>query len=192
MTKATNTRIAVALTLIVAASLTASSARAQGAGAQFEVSGTSTVRGWSCPVEGVMEATPGQSSDSLPGYPNGLSSVKVTVRVDDFQCPEDEMNEHLREAMEVADHPEIIVELEEYSLAGNTAEASGSITIHGETKPLALEIELVESEDGVRGVGETDVNMTEFGVTPPSVWLGLLNVGEVVTIAFDAPLPSAQ
>lgn len=139
-----------------------------------------------------MEATPGQSSDSLPGYPNGLSSVKVTVRVDDFQCPEDEMNEHLREAMEVADHPEIIVELEEYSLAGNTAEASGSITIHGETKPLALEIELVESEDGVRGVGETDVNMTEFGVTPPSVWLGLLNVGEVVTIAFDAPLPSAQ
>lgn len=29
---------------------------------------------------------------------------------------------------------------------------------------------------------------TEFGVTPPSVMLGLLNVGEVVTIDFDAPL----
>ena len=32
--------------------------------------------------------------------------------------------------------------------------------------------------------------MTEFGVTPPSVWLGLLNVSEVVTIDFDAPIPS--
>ena len=137
-----------------------------------------------------MEATPGQSSDPLPGFPSGVQSVTITVQVQEFDCPEEEMNEHLQEAMEASQHPEIVFELQQYSMAGDTAAASGAITIHGVTKPITFEIEFVESADGVRGVGQTEVNMTEFGVTPPSVWLGLLNVGEVVTTDFDAPLPS--
>ena len=192
MTKNRSTLIAVVLTVLVAASMSSTPTQAQSARAQFEVSGTSTVRGWSCPVEGAMEATPGQSSDPLPGFPSGLNSVKVTVQVDEFECPEDEMNEHLREAMEASAHPEIMFELQQYSMAGDTVEASGSITIHGVTKPITFEIELVESSGGARGVGKTEIDMTEFGVTPPSVWLGLLNVGEVVTIDFDVPLPSSE
>ncbi len=192
MTKNQSRLIAVVSTVLVAASLSSTPSQAQSARAQFDVSGTSTVRGWSCPVEGAMETTPGQSSDPLPGLPSGLQSVKVTVQVDDFECPEDEMNEHLREAMEASAHPELSFELEQYTMAGETAEASGTITIHGETKAITFQIELVESSDGVRGVGKTEIDMTEFGITPPSVWLGLLNVGSVVTIDFDAPLPLAQ
>ena len=190
MTNSRTTPTAIVLTVLVAASMSSTPAEAQNPRAQFQVSGSSTVRGWSCPVEGAMEATPGQSSDPLPGFPSGLQSVTVTVQVQDFECPEEQMNEHLLEAMEAPEHPEIVFELQEYSLDGDTAEASGAITIHGVTQPITLEIELVESADGVRGVGQTEVDMTEFGVTPPSVWLGLLNVGEVVTIDFDAPLPS--
>ena len=139
-----------------------------------------------------MEATPGQSLDPLPGFPSGLNSVKVTVQVYEFECPEEEMNEHLQEAMEASEYPEIIFKLQQYSMAGETAKASGTITIHGVTKSIRFEIELVESSGGVRGVGQTKINITEFGVTSPSVWLGLLNVGEVVTIKFDAPLPSSE
>ena len=190
MTRDWSALITIALIVLVAASMSSTPAQAQSARAQFEVSGTSTVRGWSCPVEGAMEATPGQSSDPLPGFPSGLQSVTITVQVQEFDCPEEEMNEHLQEAMEASQHPEIVFELQQYSMAGDTAAASGAITIHGVTKPITFEIELVESADGVRGVGQTEVNMTEFGVTPPSVWLGLLNVGEVVTIDFDTPLPS--
>ncbi len=190
MTKLLSALTAIALAVLVVASLSSTPTEAQSARAQFEVSGTSTVRGWSCPVEGAMEASPGQASDPLPGFPSGLQSVTVTVQVQEFECPEEQMNEHLLEAMEAPEHPEIVFELQEYSVTDDTAEASGSITIHGVTKPITLEIALVKSADGVRGVGQTEVDMTEFGVTPPSVWLGLLNVGEVVTIDFDAPLPS--
>ena len=178
--------------VLVAATLHSVPAQAQSGEAQFEVTGTSTVRGWTCPVDGALEVTPGQASDPLPGFPNGVNAATVTVQVREFECPDEEMNEHLQEAMESAEHPEIVFELQEYSLEGETAQASGSITIHGETKPLTLDIELVESPNGIRGVGETEINMTDFGVTPPSVFLGLLNVGEVVTIKFDAPLPAAE
>ena len=190
MTKRPRTLIAVVLAALVTVGMNSTPTEAQSGTAQFQVSGTSTVRGWLCPVEGAMEATPGQSSDPLPGFPNGLQTVTVTVQVQDFECPDEQMNEHLQEAMEAPEHPEIVFELQEYSLEGDNAQASGQITIHGVTKPVALEIELVESADGTRGIGQTQVNMTDFGVTPPSVWLGLLNVGEVVTIDFDAPLPS--
>ena len=192
MTKNRNMFIAILLTVLVSASMSSTPTQAQSARAQYEVSGTSTVRGWSCPVEGAMEATPGQSLDPLPGFPSGLNSVKVTVQVYEFECPEEEMNEHLQEAMEASEYPEIIFKLQQYSMAGETAKASGTITIHGVTKSIRFEIELVESSGGVRGVGQTKINITEFGVTPPSVWLGLLNVGEVVTIKFDAPLPSSE
>ena len=77
MTRDWSALITIALTVLVAASMSSTPAQAQSARAQFEVSGTSTVRGWSCPVEGAMEATPGQSSDPLPRFPSGLQSVTI-------------------------------------------------------------------------------------------------------------------
>lgn len=102
------TLIAIAVAVLVAANSSSTPAAAQSAPAQFEVSGTSTVRGWMCPVEGAVEMTPGQSSDPLPGFPNGLQSVTVTVQVREFECPEEQMNEHLQEAMESPEHPQIV------------------------------------------------------------------------------------
>lgn len=89
--------LALALSVLVVASSSATPAEAESARARFEVSGTSTVRGWMCPVEGAVEMTPGQSSDPLPGFPNGLQSVTATVQVQEFECPEEQMNEHLQE-----------------------------------------------------------------------------------------------
>ena len=55
---------------------------------------------------------------------------------------------------------------------------------------MTFEIQLVESPDGVRGVGQTSITLSDFGITPPSLWRGMLNVGDVVEIKFDAPLPN--
>lgn len=159
--------------------------------ARIEISGTSTVRGWTCPVDGVMSAGPASGAGALPGLPAGLGPVTVRVQVSEIECPEEQMKEHLQEAMEAAAYPEIVYRLETYTAEAAGALATGTMTIHGVTQPLALDIEFVESPDGTRGVGQTELNMTDFGLTPPSLWLGMLNVGEVVTIEFDAPFPAA-
>ena len=167
--------------------LASTSARAQGPVPRFEVSGTSTVRGWTCPVDGAMSVTPGGGS-AIPGFSDGVQSVTLTIKVDEIECPDEVMKEHLQDAMEAPSHPEIVYELDQYVVTGDTAQASGTLTMHGVTKPISLEIDLVESADGYRGVGETEIDMTGFGVTPPSVWGGLLNVGEQVQVAFEFPL----
>jgi len=166
---------------------------AQTSTAQFEISGTSTVRGWTCPVDGMMDVTPGSGGEAVPGFPTGVETVALTILVEAIECPDEQMTEHLREAMHPEDYPEIVYRLEAYTLrTDDTAEATGTMTIHGTTNPITFDIQLVQSAEGMRGVGEAELDMTEYGVTPPSVWLGMLNVGDTVTIKFDAPLPGSN
>ena len=175
--------------MVCAAFLVPPPLAAQGSAPSFIISGTSTVRSWSCPAEGLMEVTPGGSAAPVPGFANGLQSVKITVPVRAIECPEEDMIDHLREAMDADEYPEIVYQLEEYTLTGDdTAEASGTITIHGVTKPVAFEVSLEPSPQGVRSVGETNLDMTEFSVTPPNLWLGMLRVGKMVRVRFDAVL----
>lgn len=166
-------------------------ATAQEEVARIEISGTSTVRGWTCPADGAMSVSAEGGAAALPGLPNGVGTVTIRVQVREIECPEEQMKEHLQEAMEAPQHPEIVYQLQQYTVAGDTAAATGTITIHGVTQPISLDIELTDSPDGARGIGQTEIDMTAFGVTPPSLWGGLLSVGETVQIQFNAPMPSA-
>ena len=166
---------------------------AQTSSAQFSISGTSTVRGWTCQAEGTMESTLANSNEPIPGFPSGVETVAIKVMVRAIDCPEEQMTEHLREAMDVEEYPDIVYHLEHYTFkTDDTAEATGTMTIHGVTNPITFNVRVVQSPEGVHGVGETSVNMTEYGVSPPSVWLGMLNVGELVEIQFDALLPTSD
>ncbi len=166
---------------------------AQDSAPSFIISGTSTVRSWSCPAQGAMKVTPGKSSPPVPGFPNGVQAVVLTVPVQAIACEEKEMTEHLRDALKEKSYPAIVYQLEQYTLTGkDTAKTTGKITIAGVTKPIAFDVRLVPSPQGVRSVGETSIDMTQFAVTPPTLWLGMLKVGAGVRVRFDAVLQPSQ
>ena len=103
------------------------------------------------------------------------------------------MVEHLRTALKEKLHPDIVYQLVQYTLTGNdAARTTGKITISGVTKPISFDVKLVPSPQGLRGVGETSIDMTQFAVTPPVIFEGLLKVGKEVRIKFDAVLPAAR
>ncbi|MCY3846783.1 MAG: hypothetical protein OXH69_24955, partial [Acidobacteria bacterium] len=109
MPVASRTRFVLRFMTAVAAGLAllaGSPAAAQQPGVDFTVSGTSTVRGWTCAVRGTAEVTPG-SSAAAPGFADGVQSATLTVPVADFECPDEEMTEHLLDAMRPADFAEI-------------------------------------------------------------------------------------
>lgn len=158
---------------------------------EFTISGTSTVRGWTCPVRGKMDVTVSEASIPVPGFPNGLESVRLTVPVQAIDCPEAQMTEHLRETMEESSYPEIVYQLQSYRVIDEDhAVASGILEIHGIQKAADFEVDFVQSNAGILGRGEASINMTDFGIEPPSLWRGLLNVGEIVTVQFAVPLQS--
>ncbi len=175
--------------IVYAGSLVQAQPAPQSSSPRFIVSGTSTVRSWSCPAQGVMKVTPGKSSQPVPGFPNGVETVAITVPVKAIACEEKEMNEHLRDALNEKTYPEIVYQLEQYTLTGNeAAKTTGKLTITGVTRPISFDVKGVPSPQGVRVVGETTIDLTQFNVTPPNLWAGLLRVGKDVRIRFEAVL----
>ena len=164
--------------------LAGSPAAAQPSNVDFTVSGTSTVRGWTCSVSGTAQVTSGSSAPA-PGFAAGVQSATLTVPVADFECPDETMTEHLMDAMKPAEFGEITFRLDSYETSGDGAEASGALTIQAVTMPVSFPISLTPSGAGVTIAGEVGLDMTEYGVEPPVVLLGLLRVGPEIRIQFE-------
>ena len=164
--------------------LAGSPVAAQEPGVDFTVSGTSTVRGWTCSVRGTAEVTPGSSAPA-PGFADGVQSATLTVPVADFECPDEEMTEHLLDAMKPAEFAEITFRLDSYEPSGGGAQARGDLTIQAVTMPVSFPISLTPSGSGVALAGELRLDMTEYGVEPPVVLLGLLRVRPDIRIEFE-------
>lgn len=165
-------------------------AQAQSPNVELTVSGTSTVRGWACSASGVMAVTPGSDAKPAPGFPKGVQSATVTVPVKAFKCPNDEMTQHLMEAMKADKFSEIVYKLEKYDVAGSQAQASGTLTILDVTQPAAFSVALSSTGQGTQIQGNTRLDMTKFGVEPPVVMLGLLKVRPEIRIEFKGLLPA--
>jgi polyisoprenoid-binding protein YceI len=157
---------------------------AQQSTVEFTVSGSSTIRGWSCSVTGTAQVTTG-SSPAARGFAEGVQAAALTVPVSAFVCPEDEMREHLLEAMRAEEFPEITFRLEGYEASGQGAVATGSLTILDDTRPVSFPVSLTPSGSGVQIEGELGLDMTTYGVEPPVVMLGLLRVRPQIRIEFS-------
>ncbi|MDO8681380.1 MAG: hypothetical protein Q7R30_22915 [Acidobacteriota bacterium] len=82
-------------------------------------------------MRGVMTVTPGTGSaqPAAPGFANGVQAATVTVPVKAFKCPNDEMTQHLLEAMKADKFSEIVYRLERYEVKGGQTQATGTLTI---------------------------------------------------------------
>jgi len=166
------------------------SAAAQQQNVDFSVSGTSTIRGWTCTVKGVMTVTPGAGAaqPAAPGFAAGVQAATVTVQVKAFTCPNDEMREHLLQAMKADKFAEIVFRLDKYDVKGGQVQAAGTLTITGVTQPISLPVALTPSDKAVGIEGNTRLDMTKFGVDPPVVMAGLLKVGPQIRIEFKGTI----
>ena len=164
----------------------APSAAAQQQNVDFNVSGTSTIRGWTCSVKGVMAVTPasGPAKTPAPGFGAGVQAATVTVQVKAFTCPNEEMREHLLQAMKADKFSEIVFRLDSYDVKGGQTQATGALTITGVTQPVSLPVALTPSDKAIGIEGNTRLDMTKFGVDPPVVMAGLLKVGPQIRIEF--------
>ena len=74
---------ALAFSLMGLALLYSSDLAAQASTVAFDVSGTSTVRGWTCSVDGTAEVTAGGSA-SVSGFSDGVQAATLTVQVEEL------------------------------------------------------------------------------------------------------------
>ena len=174
-----------ALTLVAGAVIAvgiSGHAAAQDLSVDFSVSGTSTIRGWTCTVPGTAEVERG--GDPVAGLDQGVSAATLVVRVADFECPEEQMREHLLEAMRAEEFPEITFTLTGLTPGGGSSTTTGELTILDTTQSVSFPFSISTTGGVTSFEGELPLDMTTYGVEPPEVMLGLLVVRPQIRIQF--------
>jgi polyisoprenoid-binding protein YceI len=147
------------------------------------IEGTSTVKGFKCSakkLDAAINAEPGSPLAEL------VKGGTVVIPVEQIDCGNGTMNEHMRKALKLKENPEIVFTLASYTLTGNTAALKGTLKIAGVTKPIEIPATVIDENNGVVRVKATKpLNMTEWSVKPPSLMLGTMKVRENVTVSFD-------
>jgi polyisoprenoid-binding protein YceI len=169
---------------LVVGALLAGPAAAQQPNVDFTVSGTSTIRGWTCSAKGVLAVKPATGGTALPGFAGGVQTATVTVPVKTFTCPNTEMTEHLMQAMKAEKFSEIVYRVDKYEVAGGQVQSTGSMTITGVIQGFNFPLTVRAASGGVEVEGTARLDMTAYGVEPPVVMGGLLRVGPQIRIQF--------
>lgn len=182
--------IASAVLLLTAATASPVERMTLANGSRLWFDGTSTLRSWTCTadkIESKIDAETGVADAVLDGR-KVAGTLEVEFPVEKLECKNGTMNEHMRKALVATKYPEIKFDLSGYDLTKGTppgATVQGSLTMNGQSHPIAVPVQFVRADGALRVTGKVPLKMREWGVKPPTLMMGTIRVGEVVTVQFD-------
>ncbi|MDZ7717230.1 MAG: YceI family protein [Balneolaceae bacterium] len=162
------------------------------------IQGSSNVNQFECYAENYSgEATVPNEVEETPSVINASSELlllKIDIEVDSFECGKQSMNKDLQKALQAEKFPEITFLYQNTTLLsepqnrndGFELRVHGLLTVAGTTKEIYFNTEAYYiNQQRVRAVGKTTINMTDFGVEPPTALMGLIRANEELTVNFD-------
>lgn len=144
--------------------------------------GTSTVKSFKCVAEKVQTDV---FVDLADGPVKMVRSAELKVPVGKLECGNGTMNDHMRDALKANKNPNISWKMTSYEVQGSNVVIQGKLMIAGKENAIELRGSGTASSTGIRFQGSRQLNMKEYGVKPPSLFLGTMKVGEMVTVRFD-------
>ena len=161
------------------------------------IDGTSSIRSFSCKaaeVNAVIEATGPNAIPQLLLADKGVKSVRVTVPAERLDCGNGTMNEHMRKAIKLSEFDSIEFRLTDYDVArsadGVSGTLNGTLLLGGVTKPVTLKADGKPEGEMLHITGSYDLDMTEYGLKPPTLMFGRIKVGRTVKVNYDLLLKS--
>lgn len=168
----------------------------------FWINGTTTVNAFTCRVEDVRGSgrVPHVPASDVPVSLEQSPSLDVPVR--QFDCGNKRMSKDLREALHAETHPTIQFRLDKVERITRPADPShdwyrldvvGALTIAGTERrvqisawgrPVAGEVYRVS--------GCKELQMTAFGIDPPTKFLSLIKVRNDIEVHFDLLVETRQ
>ena len=159
------------------------------------IEGTSSITTWSCKADGVeadVEANDADATHQVLNRGKAVAAMTLVVPSEKIDCGTALLNDHLRTALKVSEFPTIAFRLGSYEVAecasGLTGTLKGTLTIGGVTRSVSIPAMGSSDAGSLRVVGHYVLDMTQYGITPPSLMLGRLKVDNAVTVQFDVVL----
>jgi hypothetical protein len=163
--------------------------------------GVSNVRHFTCRAEGVrteLALPPGATVDGVLARDRPPVAATLVVPVAGLDCGIRAQSHHLHKALKAGTAPTIEFRLTDYALgaatpeSGTAARVVGALRIAGIERPVTLAgVVRRDATGALRLQGWQAIRPTDYGVTPPRRFLGLLRVRDSVTVHFDVGLSGA-
>ena len=166
---------------------------AQGA-SKLSVEVTSTVRDWRCDATKIEATVTGAGAAATASAKDVGAAAKhalLTIPVAQLDCHNGTMNEHMRKALKANDNKTIQYRIATWELAPRgddsaSVKTSGTLVMAGAEKPVTVDLAAKRGEAGSwKLTGSKTLQMTEWGIKPPSLMLGTMKVRDPVTIRFE-------
>jgi len=161
------------------------------------IDGTSSIRSFSCKAAEVNAVVEGTGPNAIPQLllaDKGVKSVRVTVPAERLDCGNGTMNEHMRKAIKLSEFDSIEFRLTDYDVARNADGVSGTLNgtllLGGVTKPVTLKADGKPEGGMLHITGSYDLDMTDYGLKPPTLMFGRIKVGRTVKVNYDLLLKS--
>lgn len=128
----------------------------------------------------VKKGTP--FTEQVPWFPQELELI---IPVSEMKSGDSTLDEHMLNALKSDQYKEIRVHLNQFVSQGKDIDANGQITVAGVTRPIALKGAFIVENGQVKAVGKKKLLMSEFGIKPPTLFLGTITVEDEITISYD-------
>jgi hypothetical protein len=156
------------------------------------IEGTSTIRAFTCTAGVVNALVDTKSANAIPQLLIGTKAVvavDVKVPVEKLDCGNGTMNEHMLRSLKANENPTILFRLSSYEIAKTSAAATGTLkgtlSLGGVQKPVSITAEGKPEGEMLRVSGSTEILMTQYDLTPPTLMFGRIKVNEKVIVKFD-------
>ena len=165
--------------------------------ALLSLSGTSTMHPYTVSTKSLKVVTASAATADVQGLlqPGALQSFELQIPVNTFISDKDGLTKQMFKAMKADKHPTITFRLDSYfvetAAGGATVKPTGTLTVAGVERPINIVLEVKEQAGRLHVRGTRDLLMTEFGIKPPTMFMGMLKTDDKVTITFELQLALA-
>ena len=163
------------------------------AASRLWVTGTSTVRDFSCQakiVDASAQTTSAETAKDIMAGQKAVLTLDVKILSKNLDCANNTMNEHMLKALKADKNPAIEFKLASYEMfaAGDkvTGKLNGTLKLGGVEKAITLDAVGNATPDGALHVtGAYPLVMTDYGLKAPSLMMGAMKVNPKVKVNFD-------
>ena len=166
--------------------------------ATLSISGTSTMHPYTVTtksIKGAAGIAPAADLKALLQPGALLQDFELQIPLSAFTSDKEGLTKQMFKAMKADKHPVITFKLNSYTVepaaGGITIKPTGTLTVAGVERPIDLVLDVKPQGDSLHVRGNRDLLMTDFGIKPPTMFMGMLKTHDKVTISFELQLALA-